>query len=160
MLLPPSLGELIPEGHMVKVVNEMIEQMDMEPLENQYKGGGTSAYHPKMLLKVIIYAYTQRRFSSRRIAKELRENVNYKWLSGLSRPDHRTINRFRGEIMKKVVEEVFCGIIEQLLDLGYIDLENYFVDGTKVEENANRYSFVWRKIQKIYTVFEKIVPWP
>ena len=150
MLLPPSLEELIPEGHLVRVVNEMIEQLDIEPLKRQYKGGGTSAYHPKMLLKVIIYAYSQRTFSSRRIAKELRENVNYMWLSGMSRPDHRTINRFRGEIMKKVVEEVFYGIIEQLLDLGYIDLEKYFVDGTKLEANANRYSFVWRKSTERY----------
>lgn len=150
VLLPPSLEELIPEGHLVRVVSEMIEQLDMEALKKQYKGGGTSAYHPKMLLKVIIYAYTQRAFSSRRIAKELRENVNYMWLSGMSRPDHRTINRFRGEVMKEAVEEVFYGIVEQLLDMGYIDLERYFVDGTKVEANANRYSFVWRKSTKKY----------
>jgi hypothetical protein len=98
-----------------------------------------------MLLKVLIYAYTQRTFSSRQIAKALRENINYLWLSGMNQPDHRTINRFRGEIMKLVVEEVFYGVIEQLLDRGYIDLEKYFVDGTKIEANANKYSFVWRK---------------
>ena len=145
MLLPPSLEELIPEGHLVRVVNEMVEALDLEPLNRQYKGGGTSAYHPKMMLKVIIYAYTQRVFSSRRIAKELRENINYMWLSGMSQPDHRTINRFRGEVMRQAVEEVFYGIVEQLLDLGHIDLEKYFIDGTKMEANANRYSFVWRK---------------
>lgn len=150
MLMPPSLEEMIPEGHLVRVVNEMIDQLDIEPLKRQYKGGGTSAYHPKMLLKVIIYAYSQRVFSSRRIAKELRENINYMWLSGMSQPDHRTINRFRGEVMKEAVEEVFYGIVEQLLDLGYIDLEKYFVDGTKVEANANRYSFVWRKSTEKY----------
>ena len=150
MLLPPDLEELIPEGHLVRVVNMMIDQLDIEPLKRQYKGGGTSAYHPKMLLKVIIYAYTQRVFSSRRIAKELRENINYMWLSGMSQPDHRTINRFRGEVMRKAVEEVFYGVVEQLLDQGYIELEKYFVDGTKVEANANRYSFVWKKSTKRY----------
>jgi transposase len=150
MLLPPCLEELIPEGHLVRVVSEMIEQINLEPLQRQYKGGGTSAYHPKMLLKVIVYAYTQRTFSSRQIAKALRENVNYMWLSGMNQPDHRTINRFRGEIMKAVVEEVFYGVIEQLLDRGYIDLENYFYDGTKLEANANRYSFVWRKSSEKY----------
>ena len=71
MLLPPSLEEMIPEGHMVRIVDEMIDQIDLTPLKRQYKGGGTSAYHPKMLLKVIIYAYTQRTFSSRQIAKAL-----------------------------------------------------------------------------------------
>ena len=145
MLMPANLEDLIPEGHLVRVVNEMIEELDLEPLVRKYKGGGTSAYHPKMLLKVLIYAYTQRTFSSRQIAKALRENINYLWLSGMNQPDHRTINRFRGEIMKLVVEEVFYGVIEQLLDRGYIDLEKYFVDGTKIEANANKYSFVWRK---------------
>ena len=150
MLLPPSLEELIPKGHLVRVVNGMIDQLDIEPLIGQYKGGGTSAYHPKMLLKVIIYAYTQRTFSSRQIAKALRENVYFMWLSGMNQPDHRTINRFRGEIMKAVVEEVFYGVIDQLIDRGYINLENYFCDGTKLEANANRYSFVWRKSTQRY----------
>ena len=150
MLLPPNLEELIPAGHLVRVVNEMIDKLDIEPLKRQYKGGGTSAYHPKMMLKVIVYAYTQKVFSSRGIAKELRENVNFMFLSGMSQPDHRTINRFRGEVMKKAIEEVFYGVLEQLLDLGYIDLEKYFADGTKVEANANRYSFVWRKSTENY----------
>ena len=145
MLLPPSLEELIPEGHLVRVVDEMIEAIDKHILEVQYKGGGTRAYDPKMLLKVMIYAYSQPVFSSRRIAKELRENINYMWLSGMSQPDHRTINRFRGKVMKAVIDEVFYGIVEQLLDGDYVDLESYFVDGTKMEANANRYTFVWRK---------------
>jgi transposase len=145
MLLPPSVEELIPETHMVRVVNRMIGEIDKRILEQQYKGGGTSAYNPQMLLKVIIYAYTQRVFSSRRIAKELRENINYMWLSGMNRPDHRTINRFRGKVMKAVIGEVFYGVIEQLMEQGYVNLESYFVDGTKIEANANRYTFVWRK---------------
>lgn len=145
MLLPPNLEELIPESHLVRVVSKMIEEIDKRVLERQYKGGGTSAYDPQMLLKVIVYAYTQRIFSSRRIAKELRENVNYMWLSGMNRPDHRTINRFRGKVMKAVINEVFYGVVEQLMEQGYIDLDSYFVDGTKIEANANRYKFVWRK---------------
>lgn len=145
MLLPPSVEELIPENHLVRVVNRMIGEIDKRILEKQYKGGGTSAYDPGMLLKVIVYAYTQRVFSSRRIAKELRENINYMWLSGMNRPDHRTINRFRGKVMKAVIQEVFYGVIEQLVEQGYVDLDSYFVDGTKIEANANRYTFVWRK---------------
>jgi transposase len=150
MLLPPNLDEMIAEGHLVRVVDKLVEGLDLKILEEQYKGGGTSAYHPKMMLKVIIYAYTQRAFSSRKIAKELRENINYMWLSGMSQPDHRTINRFRGVIMKEVIEEVFYGVIEELIDLEYISLEKYFVDGTKIEANANRYSFVWKKSTEKY----------
>ncbi len=150
LLLPPNLEEMIPEGHLVRVVDEMIERLNIEPLKRQYKGGGTSAYHPKMLLKVLVYAYTQQTFSSRKIAKALRENIYFMWLSGMSQPDHRTINRFRGVVMKQVVEEVFYGVVEQLLEMGLVDLERYFVDGTKIEANANRYSFVWRKSTEKY----------
>lgn len=145
LLMPANLDEMIPGGHLVRVVDEMIDLLDIAPLKRQYKGGGTSAYHPRMLLKVLVYAYTQQSFSSRKIAKALRENIHYMWLSGMSQPDHRTINRFRGVVMKEVVEEVFYGIVGQLFALGYVDLEKYFVDGTKIEANANRYSFVWRK---------------
>ncbi len=123
----------------------MIGELDQRILEKQYKGGGTSAYDPGMLLKVIVYAYTQRVFSSRRIAKELRENINYMWLSGMNRPDHRTINRFRGKVMKAAIGEVFYGVLEQLMEQGYVNLDSYFVDGTKIEANANRYTFVWKK---------------
>lgn len=150
MLLPPNVEEMIPPGHIVRVVNTTIEGIDIQPLIQQYKGGGTSAYHPKMMLKVIIYAYSQRIFSSRQIAKALRENINFMWLSGMNRPDHRTINRFRGEVMKAVVDKVFYLVIEQLLDLGYVDFEKYFLDGTKVEANANRYTYVWRKNTERY----------
>ena len=165
MLLPPNLASLIPDGHLVRVVNALVDDLDQSILMAQYKGGGTSAYHPRMMLKVLIYAYSQRTFSSRQIAKALRENVNYMWLSGMSYPDHRTINRFRGEIMPKVVEAVFYGVLEQLLEAGYVDLETYFVDGTKIEANANRYSFVWRKStekyqaklqEKVQVLFEEI----
>jgi len=145
MLLPPNLEELIPEGHLCRTLNEMINKLDRNILEAQYKGGGTSAYDPQMMLKVIIYAYTQRIFTSRQIAKALRENVNFMWLSGMNRPDFRTINRFRTKVMKAVIDEVFYGIIEQLLEMGLIDMQSYFMDGTKIEANANKYSFVWRK---------------
>jgi hypothetical protein len=103
-----------------------------------------------MMLKVIIYAYTQQIFSSRQIAKALRENINFMWLSGMNQPDFRTINRFRGKIMKVVIEDVFYAVLEQLLEQGYVDLEKYFVDGTKLEANANRYSYVWRKNTERY----------
>lgn len=150
MLMPANLDEMIPEGHLVRVVDEMIDGLDMTSLKRQYKGGGTSAYHPQMLLKVLVYAYSQQTFSSRKIAKALRENIHYMWLSGMSQPDHRTINRFRGVVMKETVEEVFYGVVGQLYDLGYVDLEKYFVDGTKIEADASRYSFVWSKSTKKY----------
>ncbi|MDP2735095.1 MAG: IS1182 family transposase, partial [bacterium] len=148
--LPTDLEDLIPENHLVRVVHAAIEKMDLDPLLKRYKGGGTSSYHPKMMLKVLVYAYTQRFYSSRRIAKALRENIHFMWISGNSRPDFRTINRFRGEVMRGVMEEVFASVLELLIEEGYVKLEHYFLDGTKIEANASRYSWVWAKSTRNY----------
>jgi transposase len=144
-LLPASYEEIIPEGHLVRLVNIAIDQMELEGIISDYKGGGTSSYHPKMLLKVIIYSYTQRIYSSRQIAKALRENIYFRWLSGSNDPDFRTINRFRSSRLKKQIKQVFAQMIKILHELGVVSLDNYFLDGTKIEANANKYSFVWRK---------------
>lgn len=148
--LPTDLSSLIPEKHVVRVVDGAIERVDLRRLMSRYKGGGTSSYHPKMMLKVLVYAYTQRVYSSRQIAKALRENVNFMWLSGNSRPDFRTLNRFRGEVMKGLLGDVFASVLELLVEEGYVRLEAYFVDGTKVEANANRYGWVWAKSTRHY----------
>jgi transposase len=150
ILLPTNLDELIPENHLVRVIHQFVERMDLRSLEAKYKGGGTSSYHPKMMLKVYLYAYTQKIYSSRRIAKGLRESVPLMWLSGNNRPDFRTINHFRGQMLKGMIEEIFEGLLELLVEDGYIKLEDYFVDGTKIEANANRYTFVWSKNTKRY----------
>jgi len=150
MLLPPSLDELIPEKHVVRVISAFIDKMDLDPIVKSYKGGGTSSYHPMMLLKVLVYAYTERIYSSRRIAKALRENINFMWLSGNNQPNFRTINRFRSSRLKGTIEEVFASIIALLIEEGYINFDRYFVDGTKIEANANKYSYVWRKSTQRY----------
>jgi transposase len=144
-LLPADLEELIPEEHLVRVVNRMVEAIDLDPLLAKYKGGGTSSYHPRMMLKVLVYAYSEKVFTSRRIEKGLRENVNFMWLAGGNLPDFRTINRFRGDVMKGEVREVFTGVLELLIEEGYVKLENYFVDGTKIGADANPYKVVWAK---------------
>lgn len=151
VLLPVDLEEVIELNDLVRVVNTAIEKMDLGPVYAQYAGGGTSSYHPKMLLKVLIYAYSQQIYSSRKIAKALRENIYFMWLSGNSHPDFHTINRFRGVVMKATIGEIFAAVLMILVEGGYVKLENYFVDGTKVEANASKYSFVWAKNTKRYT---------
>ena len=143
--LPQSLDELIPEGHLVRTVNKTIEEMDLGSVLRSYPGGGASSYHPEMLMKVIVYGYTQRIYSSRQIAKALRENIHFQWLSGGNRPDFRTINRFRSSRLKGTLEEVFTSLIEILSEAKLVRLQDYFLDGTKIEANANKYSFVWKK---------------
>lgn len=157
-LLPPSLEELIPERHLVRIVNQAIEKMEISSLIAQYKGGGRSSYHPKMLLKILIYGYTQKLYSSRQIAKALRENIHFMWLSGQNRPDFRTVNRFRSSRLKEGIESVFQSVVQFLIEEGYVKLEHYFLDGTIIEANANRYTYVWKKSTEKYKakVQEKI----
>jgi len=149
-LLPPSLDELIDEHHLVRVVNQVIDSLDLNAVIARYPGGGTSSYHPQMLLKVLVYAYTQKVYSSRRIAKALCEDIHFMWLSGGNRPDFRTINDFRGSRMKGVIEAVFGEVLDYLVETGYVKLEHYFVDGTKIEADANQHKVVWAKRTQRY----------
>jgi len=145
MILPPNLEELIPEGHLVRVVNKIIDGIEMDSFLENYKGGGTSSYHPKMMLKLIVYAYVDKIYTSRRIAKALRENVNYMWLEGNNRPGFRTIARFRGEALKGKIRTVFTYVLTVLIEMGYVKMEDYLVDGTKIEADANAHKVVWAK---------------
>ena len=157
-LMPADLEELIPKDHMVRTVNQVIEELDLSILYAQYKGGGTSSYHPKMMLKVLVYGYIERLYASRKIAKAMRENVNFMWLSGQNRPDFRTINHFRGVVMKDIIGEVFGIVLELLIEQGHVKLEDYFVDGSKLAANARQHSAVWAKNTQRYKqgVQEKI----
>ena len=147
--LPLSFEDIIPENHLVRVVNTVVDSLELKPLYDRYKTGGCPAYHPRMMLKVMIYSFTQKTYSSRQIAKALRENINYMWISGGNKPDFRTINRFRLD-MKDVIEDVFYEVVKLLIEKKYIKMQNYFLDGTKIEANANKYSFVWNKTIKNY----------
>ena len=150
MLFPPDLRDLIPENHLVRVINDFVEKLDLSFVYETFKGGGASAYHPRMMLKILIYAYTQKIFTSRKIAKAVRENINLIWLAGFSRPNFRTINRFRQKHLGKTFQKVFSNAVELLIKSNHINLNEYFVDGTKIEADANRYSFCWKKATDKY----------
>lgn len=96
-----------------------------------------------MLLKVIVYSYLNNIYSSRKIAQALKESVYFMWLSGMQMPDHNTINRFRTDRLSKVIKEVFTQIVHLLHSSGHVSLQEVYLDGTKIEANANKYSFVW-----------------
>jgi len=143
LLLPPSLEEMIDPNHAVRVVNQVIDSLDIDLLVEKYKGGGCSSYHPRMLLKVLVYGYLTNNYSSRKIEQALKQNIHFMWLSGMSYPDHNTINRFRSDRLKGVLKEVFSQVVVLLVDSGVITLKEAYLDGTKIEANANRYTFVW-----------------
>jgi transposase len=149
LLLPPDLAELIEKNHPVRVVSEIIDRISLDGLIKSYKGGGTSSHHPRMLLKVLVYGYLCNIFSSRKLEEALKENIHFMWLSAMTKPDHNTINRFRSERLKDELKEIFTQVVLLLEKEGLVSLETAFVDGTKIEASANRYTFVWgRAIKK------------
>ena len=97
----------------------------------RYTGGGTSSDHPRMMLKVIVYAYAQKIYSLRKIEKALWENIGFMWISGGNRPDVHTINNFRGETMKEAVRKVFAAMMVLLVEAGYVKMENYLWMGQR-----------------------------
>ena len=145
MLLPPSLDELIPLDHPVRVLNDVINRISIASLLSAYKNDGCSSYHPQMLLKVLIYGYVCNNYSSRKIEAACKENIHYMWLSAMNFPDHNTINRFRGVRLKNALRNVFEEVVQLLVAEGLLSVEDVFTDGTKIEANANKYTFVWKK---------------
>lgn len=144
LLVPPTWEEMIPQTHPVRTVAEVIEKIDIKPINRKYKGGGTSSYHPRLLLKLLVYGYLSNVYSSRKLEEQAGSNIYFMWLCGLKKPDHNTINRFRSKRLSGVLKEVFSQIVLLLNEQGIISLkEAVFTDGTKIEANANRYTFVW-----------------
>lgn len=154
VLLPLSLEEMVPAGHPVRTVSAVLDKVDLHPILRRYKAGGTSSYHPRMLLKALIYAYMNNIYSSRKIEEALSQNVCFMWLCGMSKPDHNTINRFRGDRLQKTLEPIFNEVVLLLCEEGLLNIKDLYTDGTKIEANANRYTFVWGK--SIKTNREKI----
>jgi transposase len=145
LAIPPTLEELVPTGHPVRVVNEVIDRLNLEPLLKAYHIRGSSSYHPQMLLKVLVYGYVTNTYSSRKLAAACKESVYLMWLSSMSYPDHNTINRFRGVRLKHALRDVFQDVVKLLAQEGLLSIEEVNTDGTKIEANANKYTFVWKK---------------
>lgn len=145
VLLPLDLSEMIAVDHPVRVVNEVLDRVDISALIAQYKPGGTSSYHPRMLLKVLVYAYINNIYSSRKIEQELTQNIHFLWLSAQSKPDHNTISRFRSQRLQETLKPIFTQVVVLLCEEGLLSIKELYTDGTKIEANANRYTFVWGK---------------
>jgi len=158
-LIPPSADELIPQDHLVRLVSATIDEMELLPLlERQLRillskrkpkksslGGGASRYDLEMMTKLFVYGYLTKVCSSRMLAKAARENVMFMWLAGGQKPDFRTLNDFRGKLLKGVMEEIFVTAVKMLHAKGYVKFENYFQDGTKIESASGRYTYIWKK---------------
>lgn len=144
LLLPPCLGDYLPQNHPARVVSAIIDRLDISEIEAGYVGGGTSSYNPRMLLKVIVYAYLNNVYSGRQMEKLLVENIAYMWLSSMQTPDFRTINNFRSKRLADKFDNIFTQIVLLLHEENLVSLKVQYIDGTKIESVANKYTFVWK----------------
>lgn len=144
--LPYKLEELVPAGHPVRIVKQVVDAVDVKPIGRKYKGGGASSFHPRLMLKLLVYGYLTNTYSSRKLEDQAAQNVHFMWLLGMKKPDHNTINRFRSEKLSGVLKQIFSQIVLLLQQEGIVSLkEAVFTDGTKIESAANKYTFVWGK---------------
>ena len=123
MLLPPSLEAMIEPNHPVRVVNQVIDSHDIELLIKKYKGGGCSSFHPRLLLKALVYVYFTNNYSSLKIEQALKGNIHFMLLSGMSYADHNTINRFRCDRWNGVLKQMFSQFVLLLVERGAITLK-------------------------------------
>jgi transposase len=138
---------IIPANDSVRLLDEIVEGMDLSALFRAYKRTGRKpATNPVTLLKIIIYAVMEGIYSSRAIESSCLRDINFIWLlDGAKAPNYHEIARFRSKRLSECGDELFYQLIEKLHEFGEIKYEHLFVDGTKFEANANKYSFVWKK---------------
>ncbi len=155
LLIDESFAEkVIPADDSVRLLDQIVEEMDLTPLERAYDVRGRKpATAPSTMLKILLYANMEGIYASRSIRTSGLRDINLIWLlNGAPAPSHHEIARFRSSRLSKCAEELFYQLTEKLKVLGEIRYEHLFVDGTKIEANANKYSFVWKKSTNRYEV--------
>ncbi|MDY0404029.1 IS1182 family transposase [Virgibacillus sp. 179-BFC.A HS] len=152
VILPLDLEIKLQENDIAYAVNDVVESIPDEAFVNFLRDTGCPAYHPRMMMKIILCAYTQSVFSGRKIEGLLKDSVRMMWLSQGYEPSYRTINRFRVHPeVKELLRQCFVQFRCQLVQEKLIDEEAIFIDGTKIEANANKFTFVWRKSIEKYS---------
>jgi transposase len=148
-LLPPSLRDWLPENHLVYFVSDVVDQLDLSKIESVYEKDdrGQPPFHPRMMTKILVYAYCVGVFSSRRIQKRVVEDIAFRVLAAGNQPDFRTISDFR-----KIHLDALQGLFEQVLKLaltaGAIKLGRVALDGTKIKANASKHKAMSYKRMK------------
>jgi transposase len=144
MLMPPSLDDKIPQDHLARYISKVVDQLNLKEIEDGYSDLGCHAYHPRMLLKVILYGYSIGIRSSRRMQKESREDLVFMWLAGMQEPDFRTISDFRKDRIQDI-KQLFNQVLGICYELGMVQCGKISIDGTKIEANSSRNKIVFRK---------------
>lgn len=162
VVLPLNLGYKIPDNDPVILLSELCDELDYTKICNKYLRRWRK-HSPKTLFKILVYGYMRKIFSSRAIEEACNRDICFMWLlNDEPTPDHSTITRFMDDKLATEIEDLFYQLINKLYELGEIKFENLFVDGTKIEANANRYTFVWansvkKNAEKLYQKMEVFI---
>ena len=144
--LPLNIEYMIPKDDSVRLLGQIVEELDLKELYQTYSRIRENSATPRQMLKIMLYAYMNRIYSSRGMESACRRDVNFMYLlEGAPAPDHATIARFRSLHFAPVSKIIMAKLTMLLKDCGEISFENLFIDGTKIESVANRYTFVWKK---------------
>ncbi|MDM5182307.1 transposase, partial [Massilia sp. DJPM01] len=138
-LMPPSLEDWLNEDHLARFIVEVIDQLDLSNLTRRYAGRGSKAYHPSMLLGILVYGYASGIFSSRRLERATYDSVAFRFIAAGSHPDHDTLATFRRRFLAEVVD-VFMQVLELAKEMHLLKLGTISLDGTKIHANASRHS--------------------
>ena len=144
ILFPQRIDKNIAEDDPVRLLNALVDNLMLDNVYKLYKPSGRKPYHPQMMLKVVLYAYMNNIYSCRRMESLLKRDIHFIYLAGYEQPDFVTINRFRNRV-KKEINNIFTQVVLILAAKGLISLDVEYIDGTKIESKANKYTFVWRK---------------
>lgn len=135
----------IPKDDPVWILDEICEKLDYRKVYASYHRSWRKV-SPETMFKIVVYGYMNGCYSSREIEKACRRDLCFQWLlNGEPVPDHTTISRFQNEKLNSGIEDLFCQLLTLLHELDEVNFEHVFIDGTKIEANANKYTFVWKK---------------
>jgi len=139
LLLPPAIGDWVPEGHLARFVSDLVDRLDLSAIEDTYdEERGYPPYHPRMMVKVLLYSYATGNYSSRRIARGLVDSVALRFLGAGNTPDFRTISDFRKR-HGKALSDLFAQVLRLCRRAGLVSLGRVAVDGTKIKANASKH---------------------
>lgn len=153
----PSEEEWIPEEHLARFVQEIVVGLDMTVFENAYKGCGSKAYPPTMLMTLLIYAYLTGVFSSRKMEAATYDSIAFRFITGNTHPDHSSLSNFRKRFQGEF-KKVFLSVLTIANEMGVARLGTVAVDGTKIKANASKHSALsWAHAEKIEAQLKKEV---
>jgi transposase len=138
-LLPPSVDDWLPERHLARFIVEVIETLDLRAMSRRYRGAGSAAYHPAVLLGILVYGYATGVFSSRKLERATYDSVAFRFIAANQHPDHDTITTFRRRFFKEL-EGLFVQVLKLAREMGMLQLGTVALDGTKIHANASRHS--------------------